>query len=103
MKAGQKVRTPVCREDSEDLGAGLNLDRCTIVGGLFWTTFFLCLGLHCGVCCRDIRDVSLVQHDISDCKAQVEFCGASQHYHIMLIVTNMRYVHYGMILAHLEQ
>lgn len=59
----QQVRTPVSSKDFEDLGAGLNLDRCTMVGGLFWTTLSLYLELHRGVCCRDIRDVSLVPWD----------------------------------------
>lgn len=68
---GQKVRIPVCPKDSEDLGAGLNLDRYTMVRGLFWTIFFLCPGLHRGVCCRDIRGVSLVQWDMIHGKAQM--------------------------------
>lgn len=70
-RLGQKVRTPVCLKDSEDLGAGLNLDRCTMVGRLLWTTYFLSLGLHRGICCSgDISCISLVQWDLSRCKAQ---------------------------------
>ena len=73
-RPGQKVRILVCREDSEFLWAGLNLDRCIVVGGLLWTTYFRCLGLHCGVCCRrNIRCISLVQQDVSQGKAQKNF------------------------------
>ena len=47
----------MCREDSEELGADLKFDRCTVVGGFFQTTLFLLFRLHSGVCCRDIRDI----------------------------------------------
>ena len=59
-RPGQKVRTPMCRKDLEDIGAGLNFDRCALVVGLFGTTFLLLIGLHLGVCCRGIRCISLV-------------------------------------------
>ena len=53
----QKVRTPICREDSKDSGTGLNLDNCTMMGGLFWTTYLHFLGLHRGVCSRNTRRI----------------------------------------------
>ena len=60
----KKVRTPVCHGDFEDLGAGLNLDRCTMVGDRFWTTYALCLRLHYGVCSIDTRSISIVEGGI---------------------------------------
>lgn len=91
----QKVRIPVRPKESEDLGAGLNLDRYAMVDGPFGTTYFLCLGMPRGVCCRDIRSISLVQWAMSHEKAQMEFRGATQHHYTRLTITNMKYVQYG--------